>query len=139
MEARTGLTAPLSGTAKSPTPTVEWDEERAELRTVLLPEADGSAATVVAFRTVCWVGFAASGAVSSVDVHDVPYSVSDRLPPVVGDDLIGRGLMDTGWLWVPLSLEPKVRRRAGVADVEVTLRAEGLARLSVRFVEPADG
>ncbi|MGK4580282.1 hypothetical protein [Kitasatospora sp. HPMI-4] len=138
MEARTGRTGPLSAAARPGIPAVEWDEERAGLRVVLLPQPDGPETTVAAFRTVCWVSFAASGAVCAVDVHDIPVEVSDRLPPVPGDDVIGRGLVDTQWLWVPLSTEPKVHRRVGVADVEVTLSTDGLARLSLRFLEESE-
>ncbi|MBD0692250.1 hypothetical protein [Streptomyces sp. CBMA123] len=124
---------PHTGTAGLCTPEAEWDEGSGEFSADLLPGADGPDAALMSFRTVVWVGFGASGAVSSVDVHDIPARLSDRIPRVEGDDVLGRAVVDTQWLWVPLGKEPTVRRHAGTADVAAVVTGAGLARLTLRF------
>ncbi|MQS11295.1 hypothetical protein F7Q99_03070 [Streptomyces kaniharaensis] len=126
-----------TGTAGICTPEAQWDEGRGEFSVDLLPDADGPGAAVMSFRTVAWVGLGASGAVTSVDVHDIPVQVSDRIPRVEGDDVIGCAVVDTQWLWVPLGTGPTARRHAGRADVEAVVTGAGLARLTLRFLGEA--
>lgn len=114
----------------------EWDEERHRVRAELRADPAAPDAARMSFRSIGWVAFGASGEVSSINVHDIPVEVSDRLPRVDGDDVIGRGVVDTQWLWVPLGTGPTTRRCAGTADVELVVTAEGLARLTLRFLEP---
>ncbi|MFD5463103.1 hypothetical protein ACFWIQ_09800 [Kitasatospora sp. NPDC127059] len=132
MEPHTG-TAGLC-TAGPCTAEPEWDEGRRRFSADLLPDADGPDAALMSFRTVVWVGFGASGAVTSVDVHDIPARLSDRIPRVEGDDVLGRSVVDTQWLWVPFGKEPTARRHAGTADVAAVVTGAGLARLTLTFV-----
>jgi len=82
---------------------------------------------------LCWVNFDSVGEVCGVDVHEVPPEVSATIPHYHGADIIGRTLLDDGWLWIPLSAGSTHRRRSGTADIDLALDEEGLTALTVRF------
>ncbi|MCD0485900.1 hypothetical protein LO771_26800 [Streptacidiphilus sp. ASG 303] len=125
---------PHTSTAGLCTSEAEWDEGRRRFSADLLPGADGSDATRTSFRTMVWLGFGASGTVTSVDVHDIPARLSDLIPRVKGEHVLGCAVVDTQWLWVPLGTEPTIRRRTGTAEVEAVVTGAGLARLTLRFL-----
>ncbi|NLU77946.1 hypothetical protein HCA58_05960 [Micromonospora sp. HNM0581] len=117
------------------TPLVAWDEETRTLHVVLHEATDASPPRSVRRSLLCWVNFDAAGAVCGVDVHDVSPDVTRAIPHFTGVDIIGRTLLDDGWLWIPLSDNSTHRRRSGSADVRFTLDTTGLAALTVHFSE----
>lgn len=117
------------------TPLTVWDEETRTLH-VMLREATGAPPPWSVRRNLlCWVNFDAAGAVCGVDVHDVPPDLTRAIPHFTGVDIIGRTLIDDGWLWIPLSGNSTHRRRSGSADVRFTLDTTGLTALTVHLGE----
>lgn len=111
---------------------VEWDERAGVLRVELRTEPPEVAR--FGFRAPVWVSFAAGGRVCAIDVLDVPQHVADAVPPVRGGPHVGRALLDSGWLWIPLTGDRAAGKRTGVADVELRLTLRDLTSVAVRFI-----
>ncbi|WP_229400816.1 hypothetical protein [Micromonospora okii] len=116
-----------------PAPTAVWQEETRQLRVVLSGDADRRTTRTVTLSLLCWVNFDSAGDVCAVDVHDLPPELTDVISNYTGTDIVGRTLLNDGWLWIPLSGNSTHRRHTGVADIDMALDEEGLTALTVHF------
>ncbi|MCN0177311.1 hypothetical protein [Salinispora arenicola] len=114
-------------------PNAIWQEDTAVLHVVLSGDDGRRPTRTVSLSLLCWVNLDSAGEVCGVDVHDLPPELTDAISNYTGDDIIGRTLVNDGWLWIPLSGNSTQRRHTGVADIDLVLDEEGLAALAVRF------
>jgi hypothetical protein len=115
------------------TPSAVWHGDTGVLHVLLSGDTDRPPTRTVTLALLCWVNLDSAGEVCGVDVHDIPPTLTGSISNYTGTDIIGRTLLDDGWLWIPLSGNSTHRRHTGVADVDLSFDQAGLTALTVRF------
>lgn len=119
----------------------EWNAVSGELHAVRShtggrsnPSRTGES-TGIDFQAVASVRFAGSGHVCAVDVPELPECLAPAIPKARGKETVGHAWLDSGWLWIPLSHDPAVAERTGLANIALRFDRGTVAGLTLRLLQ----